>query len=251
MIYIQSVFFDIGSAGLYKFATSLASFSVKLSIPLQQVVFPEISYLFVKKQLNKLKKILYHVINYGIIYVLIITIFIINFGDEITFLIGGEEFKHAASLLIILTLSTSIRAAGFFIRPAILIGISHKTYLKNFIFSFLFFICFIIIGIFDENLILICFAHVVFDLTHYIYGIVVLKRYSLISFKNLIYFLSDMKKPLITIGITCYNSSNTIIRAINSAIKQKWKNTEIIIIDDSSTDESFKIIKNLQKKNKK
>lgn len=60
-----------------------------------------------------------------------------------------------------------------------------------------------------------------------------------------------MKKPLITIGITCYNSSNTIRRTINSAIKQKWKNKEIVIIDDSSTDESFAIIKNLQKKNKK
>ena len=60
-----------------------------------------------------------------------------------------------------------------------------------------------------------------------------------------------MKKPLITIGITCYNSSNTIRRTINSAIKQKWKNKEIVIIDDSSTDESFTIIKNLQKKIKK
>lgn len=183
-IHIIGFFFDIGSAGVYKFAASLASFSVKLSIPLQQVIFPEISYLFVKKQLNKLKKVLYHVISYGIIYVLISTIFIVNFGDEITFLIGGEEFKNAISLLIILTLSSSIRAAGFFIRPTFLIGISHKAYLKNFIFSFLFFICFIIIGIFDENLILVCIAHLVFDVTHYIYGIVILKIYSFINFKK-------------------------------------------------------------------
>ena len=106
-----------------------------------------------------------------------------NFGDEITFLIGGEEFKNAISLLIILTLSSSIRAAGFFIRPTFLIGISHKAYLKILYFLF-FFICFIIIGIFDENLILVCIAHLVFDVTHYIYGIVILKRYSLINFKK-------------------------------------------------------------------
>ena len=62
-----------------------------------------------------------------------------NFGDEITFLIGGEEFKNAISLLIILTLSSSIRAAGFLL-DQFLIGISHKAYLKILYFLFIFYL---------------------------------------------------------------------------------------------------------------
>ena len=42
--------------------------------------------------------------------------------------------------------------------------------------------------------------------------------------------------PLITIGITCFNSLRTISSAINSALVQDWVNTEIIIVDDCSVD---------------
>jgi len=38
-----------------------------------------------------------------------------------------------------------------------------------------------------------------------------------------------MDQPLITIGLTCYNSEKTIFRAIESAIQQTWENKEIII----------------------
>lgn len=49
--------------------------------------------------------------------------------------------------------------------------------------------------------------------------------------------------PLITIGITCFNSQDTVRRALRSAIEQNWKNLEIIIIDDASKDGSWEIIK--------
>jgi glycosyltransferase involved in cell wall biosynthesis len=48
--------------------------------------------------------------------------------------------------------------------------------------------------------------------------------------------------PLITIGITCYNASETIGRAIESAQKQDWEYLEIVIIDDASTDHSKDVI---------
>lgn len=51
--------------------------------------------------------------------------------------------------------------------------------------------------------------------------------------------------PLITIGITCYNASGTIGRAIDSAIAQDWSNIEIVIVDDCSTDNSIKIIEDI------
>ena len=59
------------------------------------------------------------------------------------------------------------------------------------------------------------------------------------------------KKPLITIGITCFNARLTIKRAILSAINQTWTNKEIIIVNDFSDDDSQAIIEDLinRKKN--
>jgi len=47
----------------------------------------------------------------------------------------------------------------------------------------------------------------------------------------------------VTIGILSFNSKETIIRAIKGALEQTWENKEIIVIDDNSTDNSYKLIK--------
>jgi len=49
--------------------------------------------------------------------------------------------------------------------------------------------------------------------------------------------------PLITIGITCYNASETIVRAIVTAERQTYPNTEILIVDDASEDTSCLLIR--------
>ena len=48
--------------------------------------------------------------------------------------------------------------------------------------------------------------------------------------------------PLITIGITCFNAQDTIVRAIESAQQQDWLNFEIIVVDDCSDDQSVAAI---------
>ena len=47
---------------------------------------------------------------------------------------------------------------------------------------------------------------------------------------------------LVSIIITCFNSQDTIERALKSALNQDWSNKEIIVIDDCSNDLSFKIL---------
>ncbi len=51
--------------------------------------------------------------------------------------------------------------------------------------------------------------------------------------------------PLVTIGVTCFNAADTIGRAIDSALGQDWPRTEIIVIDDASTDDSAAVIKGI------
>ncbi len=56
-------------------------------------------------------------------------------------------------------------------------------------------------------------------------------------------FMSD--SPLITIGIACFNAQDTIERAVRSALAQTWCNSEIVIVDDSSSDLSPSILERM------
>jgi glycosyltransferase involved in cell wall biosynthesis len=53
-----------------------------------------------------------------------------------------------------------------------------------------------------------------------------------------------VNSSLATIGITCYNAETTIARAINSALSQSWRNLEIVVVDDCSTDRSVALVEN-------
>ncbi len=50
--------------------------------------------------------------------------------------------------------------------------------------------------------------------------------------------------PKISVLMSVYNDEKTLERSIESILKQTFKNFELLINDDSSTDDSFKIIKN-------
>jgi glycosyltransferase involved in cell wall biosynthesis len=52
---------------------------------------------------------------------------------------------------------------------------------------------------------------------------------------------------LITIGITCHNAADTIGRAVAGALAQDWAETEVIVVDDASIDQSWNILETLAK----
>ena len=56
------------------------------------------------------------------------------------------------------------------------------------------------------------------------------------------------KSDLITIGIACYNAQDTILRALESALKQNWDHKEIVIVDDASNDNSVETLEEFIKK---
>ena len=57
--------------------------------------------------------------------------------------------------------------------------------------------------------------------------------------------------PLVSICIPAYNSARWIEATIKSALAQTWKNKEIIIVDDGSTDNTLKIAKQFESDNLK
>jgi glycosyltransferase involved in cell wall biosynthesis len=59
------------------------------------------------------------------------------------------------------------------------------------------------------------------------------------SFKN----IDAMKNPKVSIAIPTYNQSKYIIRAIESALAQDYKNLEIVISDDNSPDDTESVVK--------
>ena len=50
-------------------------------------------------------------------------------------------------------------------------------------------------------------------------------------------------EPLVSICIPVYNGEKFLHRAISSVLNQTYTNTEIVIVDDRSTDHSWSIIK--------
>ena len=50
-----------------------------------------------------------------------------------------------------------------------------------------------------------------------------------------------MKTPIVSIGIPCFNAARWLREAIESALAQTWPATEVIVVDDGSTDDSAAI----------
>jgi glycosyltransferase involved in cell wall biosynthesis len=54
--------------------------------------------------------------------------------------------------------------------------------------------------------------------------------------------------PLISIVIPCYNAESTLEKCLNSVLNQEYRDLEIIIIDDGSTDGTSQIIESFKQK---
>lgn len=55
------------------------------------------------------------------------------------------------------------------------------------------------------------------------------------------------RQPFISVIMPVYNAENFIVEAINSILNQTYRNFELIIVDDASTDTSWEIIKQYAK----
>lgn len=58
-----------------------------------------------------------------------------------------------------------------------------------------------------------------------------------------------MKKPKISVIVAVYNTESYVSKCLDSLLKQTYKNIELIVIDDCSTDSSLKILKKYAKDN--
>lgn len=59
------------------------------------------------------------------------------------------------------------------------------------------------------------------------------------------------RRPTISVLIPAYNASNTLGEAVESILNQSYRNFEVVIIDDASTDATWNIIKKYAAKDKR
>jgi glycosyltransferase involved in cell wall biosynthesis len=60
-----------------------------------------------------------------------------------------------------------------------------------------------------------------------------------------------IEKPIVSIGMPVYNGTKYIVKALDSLLSQTYKNIEIIISDNASTDDTGRIIKDYNKKDRR
>ena len=58
-----------------------------------------------------------------------------------------------------------------------------------------------------------------------------------------------MNNPKVSVLISTFNNSKYLEKSIESILDQTYKNLEILVSDDNSTDNSFAILKKMQQKN--
>jgi glycosyltransferase involved in cell wall biosynthesis len=63
--------------------------------------------------------------------------------------------------------------------------------------------------------------------------------------------MTKIKKPLITVYMPVFNAAKFLDQSISSILDQTFSNFEFIIVDDASTDNSWKIIKSYARKDKR
>lgn len=52
-----------------------------------------------------------------------------------------------------------------------------------------------------------------------------------------------MNKPLVSVIMPCYNNADYVSAALKSVLSQDYSNFEVIVVDDGSTDESVKVLR--------
>ena len=60
----------------------------------------------------------------------------------------------------------------------------------------------------------------------------------------------ELKMDLISILMSVYNSTHTIEKSVQSILNQDYKNIELLIMDDGSTDDTYRKLLKLSEENK-
>ena len=53
-------------------------------------------------------------------------------------------------------------------------------------------------------------------------------------------------KPLVSVCIPAYNNEDYILETINCILSQSYKNIELIVVDDNSSDDTYKVVKSVK-----
>ena len=62
---------------------------------------------------------------------------------------------------------------------------------------------------------------------------------------NVTQMVENSQNPLVSIILPTYNRAHTLLRAVNSVLNQEYREIELIVVDDASTDGSAAVLDTL------
>ena len=114
------VFFDTGAVGLYHVAKRFGDATLKVGVPIQQAVFPDVARLWARREISRLRQAVTQVdLLTGGLAVAMVAGVALNI-DRVLRLSVGAEYADAGILVILQLLATATALFGTALRPVLL-----------------------------------------------------------------------------------------------------------------------------------
>lgn len=134
-VFILGWLVSASAVGLYSIAQRVSAVGARMAAPVEQVVYPEISFLCTEKAYSRLRYILARFAAFGFAGAFVFIAAVLLFGPFVVSVVAGPDFAEAVTPMNWLVIALAITFAGFWVRPAAICTTGPGQYLKVFLIA--------------------------------------------------------------------------------------------------------------------
>ena len=109
-----------GAAGIYQVAKRVSLAATQIGKPVQQAIYPEIARLWTRGEVQRFRRVIFHVNGSLAVVTVLVLAFLALFGEPLVHRVFGEAFAPATPLIIVQTVAVALFLSGSIFGPALL-----------------------------------------------------------------------------------------------------------------------------------